>query len=313
MDNTVVAVFDNYEEANLASQALIDCGFSKENARIASQSDFGKTSEATSESQDSASGIRHFFRSLFNWDNDDREHDVYAESIRRGSYVLTAQADDEEQAHQAVEILNRFHPVDLEERSAHWRSQGWNGYEPTSSMFSTDEIEKDRSGYTVGRGQNTAEQNIPVIREELKVGKRTVQRGGVRIVKRLIETPVAEDVTLREEHVQVERRPVTGGSNAVAADLNAFKEGTIELTEEAEEAVVGKTARVVEEVRVSKDVSERKETINDTVRSTDVQVEKTPGARSKPTVQNSGIESKTSRTLANEDSALSAPPEVAER
>jgi uncharacterized protein (TIGR02271 family) len=316
MDNTVVAVFDNIEDANLASKSLMDAGFSKDKARVTSQSDYGQDNEASSESQHDESGIGHFFRSLFNFGDDDREHDVYAESVRRGSYVVTAQADSEQQAHQAVEILNRFNPVDLDERSVHWRDQGWTGYEPAAPMFSADEIQTERSAYTGGRNQNTTESNtIPVIQEELQVGKRTVQRGGVRIVKRLVETPVEENITLREEHVHVERRPVTASAGAVAADLNAFEEGTIELTEQAEEAVIGKTARVVEEVVVSKDVTERNEAIKETVRSTDVKVEHTPGSNVATGTKTAGNdELNTSATLGSEDAALYDPErKVAER
>jgi uncharacterized protein (TIGR02271 family) len=115
------------------------------------------------------------------------------------------------------------------------------------------------------------EQAIPVIQEELKVGKRTVQRGGVRVYQRVIETPVQEDITLREEHVTIERHPV---DEAIAPDqVPAFQEKSFELRESAEEAVVQKTAHVVEEVVVGKEVSQRQEQISDTVRSTDVEVE----------------------------------------
>jgi uncharacterized protein (TIGR02271 family) len=113
---------------------------------------------------------------------------------------------------------------------------------------------------------------IPVVQEQLKVGKREVQRGGVRVYSRIVETPVQENIGLREEHVQVERRPVDQQIDPGAAA--AFREQSIELRETAEEAVVQKTARVVEEVVVSKDVTERQETINDTVRHTEVEVER---------------------------------------
>jgi hypothetical protein len=76
---------------------------------------------------------------------------------------------------------------------------------------------------------------------------------------------------LREEQVKVERRPVD--QPATEADMAAFKEGSIEVSETAEEAVVSKTARVVEEVVVGKEVQNRTETIDDTVRRTDVEVE----------------------------------------
>jgi uncharacterized protein (TIGR02271 family) len=112
---------------------------------------------------------------------------------------------------------------------------------------------------------------IPVVQEELKVGKREVQRGGVRVFSRVVETPVNESVNLREEHVSVERRPVDQPISTT--DATAFKEQSIELREKAEEAVVQKSARVVEEVVVGKEATQRKQNIKDTVRHTEVEVE----------------------------------------
>ena len=116
--------------------------------------------------------------------------------------------------------------------------------------------------------------SIPVVDEELVVGKQNVDRGGVRVFRRVVEEPVSESVSLREEHAVVERRPV---DRAVTdADLRAG-DRTIELKETAEEAVVAKSARVVEEVRVGKQASEHTETIRDTVRHTEVDVESVEG------------------------------------
>jgi uncharacterized protein (TIGR02271 family) len=117
--------------------------------------------------------------------------------------------------------------------------------------------------------------SIPVIQEELQVGKREVQRGGVRIYQRVTETPVQETLNLREEHVSVERHPVN--QPATAADLANMKEGSFEMRETAEEAVVAKSVRVVEEVVVGKEVTEHAETISDTVRRSDVEIERITG------------------------------------
>lgn len=117
---------------------------------------------------------------------------------------------------------------------------------------------------------NVAETVIPVTQEELVVGKREVDRGGVRVYRRVVEEPVSESVSLREEHVVVDRRPV---DRAVTADDLRGGDRVIELTETAEEAVVGKTARVIEELHVSKEAAEHIETIRDTVRHTEVDVE----------------------------------------
>lgn len=118
----------------------------------------------------------------------------------------------------------------------------------------------------VYRGETTT----PVVEEELQVGKREVERGGVRVESRVEERPVTEEVHLREERVHVERRPV---DRLVTNADEAFREGTLEVTERAEEAVVGKTARVVEEVVVGKQVEEHTETVHDTLRRTDVDVQ----------------------------------------
>ncbi len=112
---------------------------------------------------------------------------------------------------------------------------------------------------------------IPVVEEEIEVGKRTVQRGGVRVYRKLVETPVDESVTLREEHVTVDRHPVS--RDATPGELAMSGDRTIELTETAEEAVIAKNAMVVEEVRIGKEVTNRAEHIRDTVRHTEVDVE----------------------------------------
>jgi len=119
------------------------------------------------------------------------------------------------------------------------------------------------SSGTVASGSGTAagrESVIPVVEEELQVGKRKVEKGGVRVETHVTETPVEEKVRLHEEHVEVHRRPVN--REATTGDV-AFKEGTIELSETAEEAVVAKRARVVEEVVISKHGSDRTETVRD--------------------------------------------------
>jgi stress response protein YsnF len=131
---------------------------------------------------------------------------------------------------------------------------------------------------------------IPIIEENLEVGKREVETGGVHVSSRMVERPVEEHVRLREERVVVERTPVD--RPATASDLNTFQEGEIELTQHAEVPVVSKEARVVEEVVLEKDVEERDEVIRETVRSTEVDVDNlnTGSTGTEPTLTNSGAE-----------------------
>jgi len=122
------------------------------------------------------------------------------------------------------------------------------------------------------RGANVRDQGeavLPVIEEDIDVGKRQVETGGVRVHTKIQERPVEEQVNLREERVNVERRPV----DRPVSDANAaFKEQSFEVTEMAEEPVVRKQARVIEEVVINKDVQDRTETVRDTVRRQDVHV-----------------------------------------
>jgi uncharacterized protein (TIGR02271 family) len=116
---------------------------------------------------------------------------------------------------------------------------------------------------------------IPVVEEELEVGKRQVDLGAVRVVSRMVETPVTESVTLREERANIERRPVD--RPASEADLAGLRDESIEVRETAEKAVVNKTARVVEEVTVGKTATEHTEQVSDSVRRTVVDVQNDGG------------------------------------
>jgi len=119
------------------------------------------------------------------------------------------------------------------------------------------------------------QQKLDVVQEEIQVGKRAIDRGGVRVIQRVSETPVRELVFLREERAIVDRQAVDRPANQ--GDLTNFQDQTIEVREMSEEPVVAKTARVVEEVRVGKDVQEREQTVEDSVRRKDVDVERIEG------------------------------------
>jgi len=145
-----------------------------------------------------------------------------------------------------------------------------------STMGSTSGRNADFQSGTREHSTEQGEITIPVIEEEIRVGKRETESGGVRVNTRVEETPVNEQVTLRDENVTVERRRVDQPVDA-STTTDAFREGTFEVREHHEEAVVSKDARVVEEIVINKDVEQRTETIQDTVRRTDVDVEQIQG------------------------------------
>jgi uncharacterized protein (TIGR02271 family) len=195
----------------------------------------------------------------------------YAEGIRRGGALVTVRASEAD-VERIVDILDDEGTVDFDERESTWRSEGWTGFDATSASATGAAAATpltDRTASTLGRGEEV----IPVAEEELHVGKREVNRGRVRLHSRVIERPVQEQVSLREEYVEVERRPVSGSTQAGTIAGDPFQERTIEVEERAEEAVVSKEARVVEEVVVRKEADQRTETVSDTVRKTEVDVE----------------------------------------
>lgn len=125
---------------------------------------------------------------------------------------------------------------------------------------------------------NITSKHIPIIEERLEVAKRPVETGRVRIRSRVVEEPVRKDVEVRDEHVSVDRRPVNeriGEKDARAM----FKDQDVEVTERGEKVVAGKEARVKEELVVNKETGSHKERIDETVRHTEVDVDRKPGER----------------------------------
>ncbi|SFF12728.1 YsnF/AvaK domain-containing protein [Spirosoma endophyticum] len=272
---TVIGLFDEAQEAQQAVEQLVDNGFDRTSIDLSTRT--GKdadrddtlfpdrhtntsgtrTEELVDDTKDVGSGIGGFFSSLFG--NDDEDTHKYAQVADQRSLV-TVHARTEEEAQQAADILDEAGAVDVDEQSATYDSLT---SAPSTSMGAAF---TDTSVPTTD-----SDQTIKVIEENLEVGKRTVETGSVRLRSRIVAKPVEESIRLREERVTVNRTPVN--RPATAADLNAFQEGEISLTEHAEVPVVSKTANVVEEISVGKEVAEREEVIRDTVRKTEVDVE----------------------------------------
>jgi stress response protein YsnF len=246
MTHTVIGIFDSLSEAQIAIQQLVSSGIAQQNIDISAQDASEANATAASGSEGHHDGIGGFFRSLFGGSN---EHRTYAHVAQR-STVVTVHAGSQAEAQGAADLMDRCGAVDVNERAAQY------GYTGTATPTDT--------AANVGTA-------IPIIQEDIVVGKRVVETGGVRLRSRIIERPVEEHLRLRQEHVHVTRTPVN--RPVTEADRAALQAGTIEVIEHGEVPVVAKEARIVEEVRLAKDVEEREEIIRDTVRSTDVDVE----------------------------------------
>ena len=237
MNYTVVGVFNSGEEAQYAVNQLKNSNFSNSNIDLSARM-------SDNDDRHNESSISSFFDSIFGDDDDDKKEAYCA--VAQDKAIVTVHADTKEKAQKALNILDTSGALDID-----------NEYKKLGKTRNTN---------------TTGQQSAKVIEEELEVGKKTVETGGARLRSYLVEKPVEEKVRLRVEHVFVERKPVN--RPATEADFAAFNEGSIEVTEHAEKAVVGKTAQVVEEVSVGKTAEQVTETIHDTVRETKVEVEK---------------------------------------
>jgi len=313
MDKTVTCLFNSEAQASSIISRLEDTGLSRGRICMFSNSGnnrFWDDSPGFTEGESGSDNgrVEHYLRN--NGVPADDAH-TYAEGVRRGHTLVAIRCNDNE-VDWVVDILDDDDAVDLDERQDAWRSEGWSDYgSGVADVGSAPATANTSAGIMGGadmtgdtgmggqggmrddsrlsaddrmmtddrtqlRGSDTGrDEVIPVAEEELHVGKREVSRGRVRIRSHVVERPVQEQVTLSQERVQVERRPVEGSMHAgtMGDDSNLFQERTIDVEERGEEAVVSKEARVVEEVVVRKEANQRTETVSDTVRKTEVEVD----------------------------------------
>ena len=277
---TIIAQFDNRSEAQQAVEALTEAGISRSAIRLIPEMEtFGYQRTDPRSSYDRTRDEGGFWSSLSDFFLPDEDRYSYAEGMSRGGTTLSVTVE-ETQAERVADIVERYGAVDMDERETTWRNEGWAGYTAGSTGSVTAGTQTDASAATTNLKTNARAsagdtEVVPIAEEQLRVGKRQVNQGRVRIRSYVVETPVSEQVSLREERVHVERRPV---DRALTGDENLFQERTIEAEERAEEAVVSKEARVKEELVIRKNVEERTETVTDTVRRTEVDVEDERGA-----------------------------------
>jgi len=289
MAKTLVALYDTFTDAEHVVQELIDDGFSRSDIHLALDHTRSRATHSTSVEWDSAYEGANLIDTLADFGVPYDEAHSYAEGVRRGGALVVVESSDD-RAERGMEILRRLQPVNIHERTMQWRQEDWTGYDanaitstPAPSAATTTRRAQGQArsttrvedkGARTRRGEGQQEITIPVVEEDVSIGKREVEHGHVRIFSRVKEQPVEESVRLREEKVTVERRPVD--RPATDADFAAAEQEVIEIAETAEEPVVSKRARVVEEVVVHKEVTEHTETVRGTQRHTDVDVKREP-------------------------------------
>jgi uncharacterized protein (TIGR02271 family) len=303
-DETIVAVFSSASDASAAIADLRaanvpESAISQHSGSTASSMS-GTSSSALGSGTDGMSGVSGapqpgFWASIFGGDPG-TDTGVYDRSMASGSTVVTVKVPSQH-FDSVSAILERHNPLDIDEAGhSHSASTtttgaatgavtgmaagslgtaaGMTGASRTTTT-TTGNVPTSNAGMA-GSTARADDNKLQLSEEQLAVGKRMVNSGTARIRRYVVETPVEENVTLREESVRIERRPVTDGRPVTDAD---FTDKVVEMTESREEAVVSKTARVVEEVAISKDIKERTETVRDTVRRDEVEIVKGDAAK----------------------------------
>ncbi len=114
---------------------------------------------------------------------------------------------------------------------------------------------------------------IPVIEENIHLGKRVVETGRVRIVKTVNEEEALVEAALLQEEVQVERVPV---NQYIETPPQVRYEGEVMIIPVIQEVVViEKRLMLVEEIRVNKHQTERKVSETVILRKEEIHVERT--------------------------------------
>ena len=298
MSQTITALYDDLSQAQSAQAKLLAAGIPQSAIQLMHGAQSGAATNTLAHEEGFWGSLKEMFMP-------EEDRHSYHEGLSRGGTMLTVTAD-EAHTETAYDILEEHGSVDLDEREAMWRKEGWSGHSggagtgasaaaaATGAMRNTTVGETAGGIPAVGGGTAAGEREgvanretataagtdyIPIVEERLNVGKRVADSGRVRVHSYTVEKPVEEQVTLRDETVHVDRRAVDRAPTPV--DEALFAEKTIEATEMHEQAVVSKEARVVEEVGIRKEAGQRTETVTDKVRHTKVEVEDERGNTSR--------------------------------
>jgi uncharacterized protein (TIGR02271 family) len=259
----VVTVYDTFPHAEKAVTILKAAGYS----------DISVVDRKTLEAQ-GARGVEirepGLWRRLFGTNVLDHEATVYGRTVESGGVVVTVRVPNNE-VPRVMGLLDTHNPVDVLQRAAAVGAVPATLAAKAAAVGASTPIVTATAKAVAASASPSTSEVIRLAEEQLNVGKRLVQDGSTRIRRFVTERPVEASVTLHEEHAQVLRRAIT--DPGYIADVD-WSDKTIEVAETAERAVVSKSARVVEEVVVSKEGSDRVETIQDKVRRQELEVER---------------------------------------
>jgi hypothetical protein len=211
MQRTLIAVFDNRGDAQSALEELVLAGFSRQQMYLSEGDPTGAPGADLSSSDGSiVDSIKHFLSNMFGTDNSEHVQ-KYSDAVTRGHQVLTLTAADEREVERAVDIVERWGPVDIDEKTAQWSGSALAGdamrmgtgaqqqASPTSQQSvrsAPESVQGAPAGTAQGSTQSGSQQratgmqggtNIPV-----------TQRGGMRVFEHMAEPSMDASVGASE-------------------------------------------------------------------------------------------------------------------
>ena len=198
----------------------------------------------------------------------DTDDQYYSRSVEAGNTVVAVHVDQAD-SERVMRLLADQNPIGLEDTGAEGRTTTSTTTGNEQRMGTTAEQRSASGEQRMGAAHGQHDETIPLAEEQVQVGKERVERP-VRVRRFVVERPVEQQVNLRDERVEIERRPAQG----TAVGGHAFEERTIEVRESHEVPTVNKTAKVSEEVVVRREGTERTETVRDTVRKEEIEVDR---------------------------------------
>ena len=182
--------------------------------------------------------------------------------------VVAVRVPDNEVAH-ATGILDIHRPIDVHDRAITTGIAPAAKVEAAVASITPPPIAAEQKVAVSPKLAETHFELLWLAEEQLQVGKRMIERGKTRVRRFVIEREVSANVTLHEEHAEIIRRAVKDPKYVGEID---WADAAIEVRETAEQALVGKTARIVEELVLKKIGSDHVENVRDKIRRQQVEI-----------------------------------------
>jgi stress response protein YsnF len=261
---TLVAAFDTNDHAMAAVNALKAGGFHSDDISIFDNARMSSGRGPTAAEQ--PAGLWH---KLFGDDINRYEATVYGNVIRKGGTVVAVRSPPEQVA-QATGILDLHRPINVHDRAVTTGVAPAAQVDSAAREIAQKPLAKQQAVAVTPKLAQIHNDALRLAEEQLQIGKKMVETGRTRVRRFTTERDVAEDVTLHEEHAEVMRKALS--QPAELKDID-WADREIEVAETAEQALVSKTAKVVEEISLRTKGEDHVETIHEKLRRQQADVE----------------------------------------